>query len=220
MQGKLLNRKSSATFNDNVLGTFQALEFCRKNKVPKIIYFSSTRVLNPEKNPYTASKIYGEELCKAYHPCYGLNYIIIRPSTVYGPFPDATKRLMHIFIVNALKNQDLEIYGNPKTKTLDFTYIDDFIDGVMLVINQNNEEFDISGDEEFNIYELAKFIIANTNSKSKIKICKEELAQPQQVKVDISKIKKLGYESKVSVREGVLKTIDWYRKNGELVKDL
>jgi len=194
-------------------GTFQVLEFCRKNKIPKIVFFSSSRILSKEKNPYTAAKIYGEELCKGYHDSYGIDYIIVRPSTVYGPFWDKTRRLMHIFIMNTLAGKDLEIYGDPKTKTLDFTYIDDFIDAMMLVINGEwNKEYNISGEEEFNVLELAKFIIEKTNSQSKIKICDAETAQPQKVKLDISEIKKLGYSPKIHLKEGVIKTIDWYKK--------
>lgn len=197
---------------NNTDGTFKILEFCRKNKIPKIINFSSSRILSKEKNPYTASKIYGEELCKAYNDCYNIKYVIIRPSTVYGPFWDKTERLMHKFIVNALTNKDLIIYGNPGTKTLDFTFIDDFIDATMLAIKEENKEFDISGEEEYNIYKLAKFIIENTQSKSKIVINDEEIAQPQKVKLDISKITSKGYKPKHDMESGVLITINWYRK--------
>jgi len=196
---------------NNSDGTFEALEFCRKNNIPKIINFSSSRILSKEKNPYTASKIYGEELCKGYFDCYGIKYVIIRPSTVYGPFWDETKRLMHIFIVNALAGKDLEIYGNPETKTLDFTYVDDFIDGIMLAIDQDNKEFNISGGEEFNIKKLAEMIIKKTGSNSQIKVLDAEVAQPQKVNVDISEIKKLGYNPKISLEDGVTKCIKWYK---------
>lgn len=197
----------------NVEDIHIVLEFCRKNNIKKIIYFSSSRVLNKEKNPYTASKIYGEELCKAYKDCYDVDYIIIRPSTVYGPVLDRTKRLMHIFIVNALQNKDLVVFGHPETKTLDFTYVEDFVDGVMLTLSHNwNEEYNISGNEEFKVYDLAKFIIEETESKSKIVVKDAEIAQPQQVKADISKIKKMGYNPKVSLKEGVRMNIEFYRK--------
>lgn len=201
-------------YSSDVEGTFRILEFCRKNKIPKIVYFSSSRILNKEKNPYTAAKIYGEELCKAYHDSYGIDYLIIRPSAVYAPFWDETKRLMHIFITNALEGKDLEIYGDPRTKTLDFTYIDDFIDGVILAINhpQWNQEYDICGEGESNIYELARFILNETQSKSRIIICNEEIAQPQQVKVDISEIKKIGFYPKINLETGVRKTISWYKE--------
>ncbi len=199
--------------HDNALNDFRVLEFCRKNDIKKIVYFSTSRTLSKEKNPYTAGKVYGEELCKAYKDCYGIDYIIIRPSTVYGPFLDKTKRLIHIFITAALLNKDLMIYGDPGTKTLDFTHIDDFIEGVMLTINKGgwNKEYNISGGEEFNIYELAKFIVQETGSRSQIKVAEAELAQPQKVMVDISEIQKLGYRRKVPLLDGVKKTIEWYQ---------
>lgn len=199
----------------NALHSYQVLEFCRKHDVPKIVYFSSSRILSKEKNPYTAGKIYGEELCKAYKDCYGIDYIILRPSTVYGPFWDETRRLMHIFITNALKNNDLVVCGNPETKTLDFTYLSDFIDGVMLGIENDswNQEYDISGGEEYKVYDLAKKIIEKTESSSKIIVKDAETAQPQKVALDVSAIKELGYSPKVSLDEGLDRCIDFYRKN-------
>lgn len=197
---------------NNANGTFSVMEFCRKNNIPKIVYFSSSRVLSPEKNPYTSTKIYGEELCKSYYDSYGIEYLIIRPSTVYGPFWDKTKRLMHIFITNALEGKDLEIYGDPKTKTLDFTYIDDFVDGTILAMGGKwDREYNISGNEDSNIFDLARYIINKTGSRSRIILRNAEIAQPQQVKVDISEIEKLGYRSKVSLEEGVERTIKWYK---------
>lgn len=194
-------------------GTFQVLEFCRKNNIKKILNFSSSRVLNKEKNPYTAAKIYGEELCKGYSDCYGIDYITIRPSTVYAPYWDITARLMHIFITNALQEKDLEVYGNPKTKTLDFTYIDDFIDGVMFALKREwNKTYNISGEEEYNVFKLAEFIIKQTGSKSKIVVKEPEIAQPQEVRLDISEIKKLGYKPKVGVEEGAKRCIDFYKE--------
>jgi len=194
-------------------GTFSVLEFCRKNNIQKIVYFSSSRVLSPEKNPYTAAKIYGEELCRAYKDCYNIDYIIIRPSTVYGPFDDKTHRLIDIFIRSALNDENLKIFGNPSTKTLDFTYIDDFVDAVMLSLNSTwNTDYDISGEEESFVKDLAEMIIKKTNSKSKIIITNQEIAQPQEVKLDITKLKNIGYKPKVSLENGVEKCINFYKK--------
>jgi len=207
---------------ENVMGIHQSLEFCRKNNIKKIVAFSSSRVLSPERNTYTASKIYLEELCKAYYNCYGIKYIIIRPSTVYGPFDDKTHRLVDLWIRAALRGNDLKIYGDPKTKTLDFTFIDDFVDGVILTLKNKkwNEEYNLSGGEEYNLNKLAKFIIKETGNKSrhilnsqrssKIKIMPIEKQQPQQVNVDISKMKDIGYKPKVTLEEGIKKTIKFY----------
>ena len=199
---------------ENVIGIHEVLEFCRINNIPKVIAFSSSRILSDEINPYTASKIYLEELCRAYENCYGIKSIIIRPSTVYGPFNDRTHRLVDIWVRDALNGYDLKIYGDPKTKTLDFTYIDDFVDGVILALEYGKEkEYNISGEEEFNLKELAGFIIKETGSKSKIVIKDKEIEQPQGVSLDISKIKELGYSPKVKLKEGIRKTIKFYKKH-------
>ncbi len=201
------------TFHTNVKGTFEVFEFCRKNNIPKIMYFSSSRVLSPERNPYTASKLYGEELCRGYKDCYGIDYMIVRPSTVYGPMWDGTKRLVHLFVVNALQNKPLEIYGNPENKTLDFTYVGDFVDAIMLTLSGEwNKEYNISGGEEYNLYKLAKKIIEITDSKSEILVKDAETAQPQVVGVDNSEIGKLGYLPSVCVDKGIEKCIEFYTR--------
>ena len=204
-------------FDNNVLGTYKVLEFCRKNKVPKIIFTSSSRIISPEKNPYTASKIYGEELIKGYSQSYGLEWVIVRPSTVYGPFDDQTSRLVDIFILNALKGKELKIFGD-KNKTLDFTYINDFVDGFMLAINEKNKEFDISSGIETKVNYVADLII-NLAGKGYKSFYPQEIAQPQQVKIDFSNIKKLGFEPKIGVEEGIKRTFEWYKNNFEKIEE-
>lgn len=184
---------------ENIQASYDVFEFCRKNRIPKIVYFSSTRILFPEKNSYTASKVYGEELCKAYYKCYGLEYLIIRPSTVYGG-EDKTGRLMEIWIKNAKQDQDLIIYGD-KNKTLSFSYVDDFVKGI-LCADVWNEDYNIAGKEE-KLFDVAKEIIKQTNSRSKIVFKKQESAQPQKVKVDTKKIRKLGWKPEVNIKEGI-----------------
>ncbi len=198
----------------NALDTFSALEFCRKNNIKRFVYFSSSRVLSEESNAYTAGKLFGEELCKAYNECYGIDYIIIRPSTVYGPTEDRTNRLMNIFINNALRGDDLKIYGDPETKTLDFTYVGDIVDAIMLALKADwCKEYNVSGGEEVRLFDLARFIIEETESTSKISILDEETAQPQKVSLDLSEIRKLGYSPKVSLWEGVRRNIEFLKRN-------
>jgi len=201
---------------NNCDGVHKVLEFCRRNNIKKIVNFSSSRVLSKEENTYTASKKYVENLTKAYYDCYGLEYIIVRPSTVYGPYKDITSRLMTDWCQNALENKELKIYGN-ENKTLDFTYVTDFVDGTMLLVNQwdktKNQEYNISGEEEVNLTYLANLITKESNSKSKIKYYPPEIAQPQNVKVDISKMKELGYLPKVKIEQGVKKMVKWYFNN-------
>ncbi len=203
---------------NNVDGILSVLEFCRKHKIPKIVYASTSRVLSPERNPYVASKIYGEEMCKAYHDCYCIDYIIVRPSTVYGPMFDETSRCINNFLTNSLKGKDIKIYGD-KNKTLDFTYIDDFVDGVMLSMKTWNEIYNISGEKETNLYSIAKFINDLNNSKSKIKFLLPEKAQPQKVKIDTNKIRRLGYKPRVNIGDGIVRMIKFYINNPKAWKD-
>jgi len=202
--------------NSRVLET--VMEFCKDNKIPKIVFTSSSRILSPEKNPYTATKIYGEELVKAYSQCYDMDYVIVRPSTVYGPFNDKTKRLMDVFILNALNNEELKIFGDA-SKSLDFTYIDDFLDGFLIAMEQKNQDFDISSGGSVKVSDVADFII-NLAGNGQKNFYGSEIAQPQEVELDISKIKQLGYVPKVSIEEGTKRTFGWYKENfDEIMKE-
>ena len=203
---------------NNTEGTFQCLEFCRKNNIKKFVYMSSSRILSKEENPYTASKKYGEHLCEAYKQCYGIQYIIIRPSTVYGSHHDLTTRLITKWIINAMTGKPLEIYGDAD-KTLDFTHIDDFVDGIELLINSwnkaKNKAFDICGNDCRTLVELANIIENKLGKPIKRIFLEPERAQPQHVSIDISKIKDLGYKPKIKLEEGISKVIEFYKGDGK-----
>jgi len=213
-----------AHFN-NAEGTFQALEFCRKNNIKKFVYMSSSRALSPEENPYTASKKYGEHLCEAYKQCYGIDYLIIRPSTVYGPCHDLTTRLITKWIISALKREPLTLHGDPNTKTLDFTHVDDFVDGIILLLENweeaKNTSYDICGDDCRNLAEVAMLIdkeiskYPTDNHSFQLNFDAPEIAQPQQVKVDISKLKKFGYNPKIKIEEGIKQLVAFYKGEGK-----
>lgn len=199
---------------NNVDGIFNVLEFCRRNHIPKIMVASSSRVLAPEENPYTASKKYAEALTKAYHDCYGLEYMIVRPSTVYGPLKDCTSRLLHDWCRKALWGEELPIFGD-KEKTLDFTYVDDFVDGIQLLIDRwdvaKNTDYNISGNQETNLVRLAGLVKDAMGSRSEVVFYPQETAQPQRVNVDTSKIRALGYRPKVNIEEGVRKMATYFK---------
>ena len=153
-------------------------------------------------------------MCKAYQQCYGIDFVIVRPSTVYGPFDDKTHRLVDVFIRNAMQKKALEIYGD-ENKTLDFTYVDDFIGGFLLAMNQKNKEFDVGSGKETKIAHVADLIIKEIGNGSKI-FMEKETAQPQQVEIDIKEMQNLGFKPKISIEERIKKTVEWYKKN---VKD-
>ncbi len=139
--------------------------------------------------------------------------MIIRPSTVYGPFNDKTKRLVHLWILNALNGEELKIFGD-ENKTLDFTYIGDFIDGFLLVMNESGKEYNISSGRSVKVGYVADLIIRLANNGSK-RFYPREIAQPQEINLDISELKRSGFEPKISVEEGIKKTFDWYKERFE-----
>ncbi len=197
---------------NNANGTYEALEFCRRNNIKKFLYLSSSRILSKERNPYVASKIYGEELCRAHTDCYNLEHIIVRPSTVYGEHHDLTTRLLTNWAINSLTGKDLEIYGD-KNKTLDFTHVDDFVDGIELLVDNwgksKNTSYDICGEDCRKLKDVALLF-------GKEPVYRDpEIAQPQQVKIDISKMKKFGYNPKIKLEEGVERLIKFYKGEGK-----
>lgn len=204
---------------ENVIGIHKVLEFCRKNNIKKIITFSSSRVLSKERNPYTAAKIYMEELCKGYSASYGIKYLIIRPSTVYGgEHHDLTMRLITKWIINALINKPLYIYGD-KEKTLDFTHVDDFVDGIIILLDNwdkaKNDSYSICGNDCRRLVDVYEEIIRQTESKSELVFKSPEIAQPQQIKISIENIKKYGYSPKIKLEDGIKRLISFYQNEGK-----
>ena len=212
-------RHPELAFLNNANGTFQALEFCRKNNIKKFVYMSSSRTLSPEENPYTASKKYGEALCEAYKQCYGIDFIIVRPSTVYGEHHDLTTRLLTKWIINALKREPLIIYGD-KNKALDFTHVNDFVDGIMLLLKNwdkaKNEAYDICGNDHKKLIDVADIIHNIIKEIVIVEYQKAEVAQPQNVKIDISKLQKFGYKPKIKLEEGIKRLVNFYKREGDI----
>ncbi len=203
---------------NNANGTWQALEFCRKNNIKKFVYMSSSRTLSKQENPYTASKKYGEHLCEAYKQCYGIEFIIIRPSTVYGEHHDLTTRLLTKWIIMALNGEELPIYGD-ENKTLDFTHVSDFVDGVMCLFDNwkdsKNQAYDICGSDERTLVEVACLIEKEINEPISKRFLAPEPAQPQQIHIDISKIREFGYNPKVKLEEGIKRLVEFYKGEGK-----
>jgi UDP-glucose 4-epimerase len=209
---------------------FNVLEFARKNKINKIIFSSSREIYGNSidensvtednvriescGNPYSASKVSAEALIHAYRKVYGLDFVIIRFSNVYGMYDDSD-RVIPLWIRQALKNENLIFYG--ENKVLDFSYIDDSINGVMKIIekfdNIKGETFNIAYGKGSRLIYVANKIRELLRSKSQIIIKENRLGEVCKFQADIFKAKKLlGYEPKIGIDEGLTKTVEWYKK--------
>ncbi len=215
---------------DNFITLFNTLEFARKNNIKRFIFASSRESygnisvekytedmahVNNCESPYTASKIGGEALVRSYEQCYGIDMLIFRFSNVYGMYDDSV-RVVPQFFRQARANETLTVFG--KDKCLDFTYIDDCIDGIILAI----EKFDIAKGDVYNLaygkgttlVELAESVKRLLESTSKIDLKEARTGEVVKYIADISKIQEsLGYNPKTAFAEGIKKTMEWYRKN-------
>ena len=167
---------------DNILITHEIFELAREKNIKKIIYFSSSRVLNKELNPYSASKLYGENLCKAYKDCYGIDYIIIRPETVWS-MEDKHKRVITAWIEAAKQNKDIVIYGN-KDKELSPIHVESFVKEFIPILNnfvegKEHKNIYVIAGMPINVMELIEKIKKHFNSKSHVVMMKAEITQPQ-----------------------------------------
>ncbi|MDD5055189.1 MAG: NAD-dependent epimerase/dehydratase family protein [Candidatus Peribacteraceae bacterium] len=215
---------------DNILTTFNMLEFARKNGIRKFMFAGSregygnipakkytedlVRIENCE-SPYTASKIAGEALVEAYRRCYGIDQITFRFSNVYGAYDDSV-RVVPQFIRLARASKPLAVFG--KDKCLDFTYIDDAVDGIMQAIDRfddaKNATYNIAFGEGATILELAEQIKKLLKSSSDITVTESRTGEVIRFIADISKAKKvLGYNPKTSFKEGIKKAVEWYLKH-------
>ena len=163
---------------------------------------------------YAVSKLATEHLAHNYCKEFGLPTVSVRPFNIYGP-RQVGAGAVHEFVVRALRGEDLVVH-NDGSQIRAWCYVDDIIDGVMLALVRDEavgQAFNIGNPRcVVTVHSLAREIIRLTQSKSKIK---EEPMNRADVEIRVPSISKarelLGYEPRVDLEEGLLRTIDWYR---------
>jgi nucleoside-diphosphate-sugar epimerase len=215
---------------DNMVTTFNALEFARSRGITRFLFASSresygnagqrtykedaVRVENCE-SPYTASKIAGEALVEAYSRCYGIDHITFRFSNVYGMYDDSI-RVVPLFIRQARKGEPLSVFGGEKC--LDFTYIDDCVAGIIQALEKfddvKNETYNLAFGEGTTILHLAERIKEILRSDSVINVGEPRTGEVVKYIADISKAReKLGYNPQIGLDAGIEKAVEWYTKH-------
>ncbi|MCK9212421.1 MAG: SDR family oxidoreductase [Ignavibacteriaceae bacterium] len=223
------------TVKTSTVGMINMLGLAKRTKA-RILQASTSEVygdplIHPQKesywgnvNPigvrscYDEGKRMAECLCMDYNRMNNVDVRIIRIFNTYGPNMDPDDgRVVSNFIMQALKNKDITIYGNG-SQTRSFQYVTDLIDGIYKMMNQDNfiGPVNIGNPNEFTIKELAEKIIKITGSKSKIIYKALPSDDPKQRQPDISLAKeKLDWEPKISLDEGLIKTIEYFKKEIE-----
>lgn len=215
----------------NSYGTFLLLEKARQWRA-KFLFTSSSEVygdpkLHPQKedywgnvNPvgarscYDEGKRFGESMSFTYWRKFGTPAYIARVFNTYGPRMPDDGRVILTFIKQALAGKPLTIFGDGK-QTRSFCFIDDLVEGLLKMIFEDNvkgEIFNLGNPKEYNILELANLIKNLTGSKSELTYGPLPENDPLRRCPDIEKAKKmLGWEPKVTLEEGLSKTIEYLK---------
>jgi len=219
------------TLKTGSLGTLNALEIAKKNNANFLLastsevygdplvhpqnekYFGNVNPVGP-RSVYDEAKRFSESLTVAFGNKNFLNYKIARIFNTYGPKMKVNDgRAIPNFINQALKNHDISVYGDG-SQTRSFCYIDDTVDGLLKLLHSNyNRPMNIGNPNEFSIKKLAQLIKQIIDSDSKIVYKEIPIDDPKLRKPDISLANKiLGWEPIIDLNEGLLKTINYFRK--------
>ncbi|MBP8790739.1 MAG: SDR family oxidoreductase [Breznakibacter sp.] len=220
------------TIKTSVMGAINMLGLAKRIKA-KILQASTSEVygdpsIHPQTedywgnvNPigirscYDEGKRCAESLFVNYHNQNDVNIKIIRIFNTYGPRMNPQDgRVVSNFIVQALKNQNITIFGDG-TQTRSFQYVDDLLEGMVRMMNTGDDfqgPVNIGNPNEFTMLELAQQIIELTNSQSKIVYLPLPQDDPTQRQPDITLAKQMldNWEPKVQLQEGLTKTIEYF----------
>lgn len=220
------------TIKTNTLGVFNVLELAKKKQV-RILQASTSEVYgDPQEHPqkesywgnancvgvracYDEGKRCAETLFMDYHRQYGLEIKIARIFNTYGPNMVLNDgRVVSNFIIQALKGEDLTIYGDG-SQTRSFQYVDDLIEAMTKFMDTPRKitgPLNMGNPQEISIKDLAEKIISLTKSKSRISYKPLPEDDPVRRCPDISLARKvLNWEPKVSLEEGLKKTINYFK---------
>lgn len=216
---------------ENITMTFNVLEFCRHNHLP--IIFSSSREVYGDihryiteesyadfaftESPYSASKISGEALIYSYAQCYDLRYIVFRFSNVYGRYDndlERMERVIPLFIRKIGNREPIVIYG--EQKVLDFTYVDDCVEGIykgiqlLLSGQEGNHTINLAFGQGNSLVSMADYIGEALGIKPDVTLKPARVGEVTRYIANIGKARALlGYNPGTPLREGIFKAVAW-----------
>ena len=215
----------------NVDGTLNLLVCARDSKVKRVVYASSSSVYGdsielPKKedmkinpiSPYALTKYCGEQYCRLFNDIYGLETICLRYFNVFGPRQDPNSEYSAVipkFIRLMLNGRRPVIYGDGLTSR-DFTYIENIIEANILALNAPKNScgaaYNTACCERTSLNKMVETINELLGSNLEPKYDKERVGDVKHSLADISKAGKyLNYKPKVLFKEGIRKTVEWYK---------
>lgn len=221
------------TFKTGIFGATNALDLANKYNA-KVLQASTSEVYGdpsvhpqPEEywgnvNPigirscYDEGKRGAETLFFDYHRKYGTKIKIVRIFNTYGPNMDPNDgRVVSNFIIQALKGEDITVYGTGK-QTRSFCYVDDLVRGIVSLMNSADNvtgPVNMGNPGEFTMLELAQLVLEITGSKSTVVFKPLPQDDPKQRKPDTTKAKELfNWSADIPLKDGLIKTIEYFKK--------
>lgn len=212
-------------FRTNVYGTFNVVSGCVKSG-SKIIFISSretygettskaTKEDDPlvPNNTYGLTKMLGESLVKLAGVKQNLDYTILRLTNVYGPGGDQYGA--QVIVRDAIESGEIRILGGEQK--LNYIYVDDVVDLLNIVLDNkqaSREVFNVGSKDTISIKDFVMLVSKKISNEIKLKYLPMRETETCNFEPDLTKIKKnLGFEAKISLEEGIRKTIEWYRDN-------
>jgi len=218
---KVVNANPAHGADVMMRGLINLLESAKRHGVERFVYISSSMVYGDfedqvlEDDPcapqgqYGIMKLAGEWLVKDYARKTGMEYVIVRPSAVYGPL-DVEDRVVAKFMLQAMRGDVLRVNG--ASETLDFTYVDDAADGIVAAATRimcRNMVFNITKSHSVTLLEAAEMIVKIVG-KGKIETQDKDADFPSRGALNIDRARTiLGYDPKVDVEQGFQKYYEW-----------
>jgi len=219
------------TLKVGALGTHKALGLAKEKNAALLLASTSEVYGDPQEHPqredywgnvnpvgprgvYDEAKRFAEALTMAYHRTHGVNTKIVRIFNTYGPrMRPHDGRAIPTFVPQALRHEPITVFGDG-SQTRSFCYVDDLVEGIYrLLMSDYHEPVNIGNPYEMTIKEMAETVIRATGSSSKIVYEPLPVDDPQIRQPDITLAKKLlGWQPRVSLEEGLKKTIAWFKR--------
>lgn len=216
----------------NVDATVKLLEAARRAGVKRLVYAGSSSaygnsptlpkredMLPAPLSPYAVSKLAGEQYMSAFYRVYGLETVTLRYFNVFGPHQDPTSQysgVLAIFISKMLRGDPPTIYGDGE-QSRDFTYIDNVVTGNLLAASAPGDRvagrvFNVATGSRVTLNETVNILRELTSYHGNVAYGKERSGDVKHSLADVTNaLAQFGYEPKVFFREGLQKTVDWYR---------
>jgi len=227
-------RRPTDTMRVNLLGTANVLEAARRlPALERIVLFSTSEVFGQSafradeadttrigavgeaRWTYAVSKLAGEHLAEAYHQEFGTPTVIVRPFNVYGP-GQVGEGALRTFVLRAIADDEIQIHGDGN-QIRAWCYVDDMIDGVLLSMvhpRAVGQSLNIGNARAvITIYGLAQTVVRVLGSRSPIRFVSKDYADVELRVPSVRKARELiGFEAKVDLEEGILRTAEFYRQ--------